>query len=170
MKYVRIALALLALAVCAIQFFRPPRNLSHGPPERGIEGLYPVPDRVMQIFRRSCYDCHSDSTVYPWYAEIQPLAWWLNSHIEQGKRQMDFDMFAGYRPFRQYGKFRDIIEQIQKDEMPLPSYLIIHRYARLTPDEKEEVLRWSRAMMDTMRARYPADSLQRRRPEGRAGK
>lgn len=167
MKYVRILLAVLALAFLALQFFRPPRNLSHPSPPGGIESRYPVPDHVMQIFRRSCYDCHSDSTAYPWYAEIQPVGWWLNSHIEHGKRQVDFDRFAEYRPFRQFGKFRDIIEQLQKDDMPLPSYLFIHRYARLSPDEKEDVIRWSRAMMDTMHARYPADSLQKRRPEGR---
>jgi hypothetical protein len=169
MKYVRITLAILVLVVLAVQFFRPPRNLLRASPGSGIESRYPVPEHVMQIFRRSCYDCHSDSTVYPWYAEIQPVGWWLSSHIESGKRQMDFDRFAGYRPFRQYGKFKDIIEQLQKDEMPLGSYLFIHRYARLSPDEKEEVIRWSRAMMDTMHARYPIDSLQRKRTERPGG-
>jgi hypothetical protein len=170
MKYVKILLAFLGVALLAVQFIRPGRNHTQPPPGTGLESRFPVPGNVMQIFRRSCYDCHSDSTVYPWYAEIQPVGWWLNSHMEHGKRQFDFDRFADYRPMRQYGKLRDIVEQLRKDEMPLGSYLFIHRYARLTPEEKEEVIRWSGAMMDSMRDRYPIDSLQRKRTDARNGR
>ena len=67
-----------------------------------MESRFPVPVNVMQILRRSCYDCHSDSTVYPWYAEIQPVGWWLNSHIEDGKRGINFNRFGSYRLMRQY--------------------------------------------------------------------
>jgi hypothetical protein len=170
MKYARIFAAILLVALLAVQFFRPPKNRSQRAPGSGIESAFPVPAHVMQVFRRSCYDCHGDSTVYPWYAEIQPLGWWLNSHIEDGKRRLDFDRFALYRPMRQYGKFKDIVEQLQQDEMPLGSYLFIHRYARLTPDEKEEVIHWSSTMMDSMRAHYPIDSLARKRPETPPGR
>ena len=165
MKYVKVLLASLALALIAAQFVRPARNHSQAPPGTGIESRFHVPAHVMQILKRSCFDCHSDSTVYPWYAEIQPVGWWLNSHIEHGKRGINFDRFAAYRPMRQYVKFRDIVEQLQNDEMPLGSYLILHRYALLAPDEKEEVIRWSGAMMDSLRASYPPDSLQRKRTE-----
>jgi hypothetical protein len=165
LKYLKFALAIIGVALVAVQFVRPARNHTPPVPGAGIDSRFPVPGHVMQVFKRSCYDCHSDSTVYPWYAEIQPVGWWLNSHIEQGKRGIDFDRFSTYRPMRQYSKFRDIIEQLQKDEMPIGSYLFIHRYARLSPDEKEEIIRWSGAMMDSMRTRYPIDSLQRRRTE-----
>jgi len=168
MKTAKILLASLALALLAAQFVRPARNHSPAPAGMGIESRFAVPGHVMQILRRSCFDCHSDSTVYPWYAEIQPVGWWLNSHIEDGKRGINFDRFAGYRVSRQYGKFGDIAEQLQKDDMPLGSYLLIHRYARLTPEEKAEVILWSGAMRDSLRARYPPDSLQRRRT-GRPG-
>jgi hypothetical protein len=170
MKYVKILVAILGVALLAVQFIHPAKNRSQPAPGSGIESAFPVPARVMQIFRRSCFDCHSDSTVYPWYAEIQPFGWWLNSHIEDGKRHLDFDRFASYRPVRQYVKFKDIVEQLQQDEMPLRSYLFIHRYARLTPDEKEEVIRWSGAMMDSIRARSQADSLAGKRPDARPGR
>ena len=170
MKYVKILVAILGVALLAVQFIHPAKNRSQPAPGSGIESAFPVPARVMQIFRRSCFDCHSDSTVYPWYAEIQPFGWWLNSHIEDGKRHLDFDRFASYRPVRQYVKFKDIVEQLQQDEMPLRSYLFIHRYARLTPDEKEEVIRWSGAMMDSIRTRSPADSLAGKRPDARPGR
>ena len=170
MKYVKILVAILGVALLAVQFIHPAKNRSQPAPGSGIESAFPVPGHVMQIFRRSCFDCHSDSTVYPWYAEIQPFGWWLNSHIEDGTRHLDFDRFASYRPVRQYVKFKDIVEQLQQDEMPLRSYLFIHRYARLTPDEKEEVIRWSGAMMDSIRARSPADSLAGKRPDARPGR
>ncbi|HTY60562.1 MAG TPA: heme-binding domain-containing protein [Bacteroidota bacterium] len=168
MRFVKIALALIGVALVAVQFVRPPKNQSPQMPGEGIDARFPVPPHIMQVFKRSCYDCHSDSTVYPWYAQIQPLGWWLNSHIEKGKRGINFDRFSTYRPMRQYAKFRDIVEQLQKDEMPIGSYLLIHRYARLGAEEKEEIITWSGAMMDSMKTRYPADSLQRRRTETRA--
>ncbi len=170
MKYVRIFFAFAGVALLAVQFIRPAKNHSQEPPGSGIQSAFPVPGHVLQTFRRSCYDCHSDSTVYPWYAEIQPVGWWLNSHIEGGKRRLDFDRYATYRPMRQYRRFKDIIEQLRQDEMPLGSYLFIHRYARLTPDEKEEVIRWSGTMMDSMRAHYPIDSLERNRTDPRSSR
>jgi hypothetical protein len=170
MKYVKILVAILGVALIAVQFLRPAKNRSQPAPGSGIESAFPVPGHVMQIFRRSCFDCHSDSTVYPWYAEIQPLGWWLNSHIEDGKRHLDFDRFASYRPVRQYGKFKDIVEQLQQDEMPLGSYLFIHRYARLATDEKEEVIHWSGAMIDSMRTRFTIDSLAGKRPDALPGR
>ena len=170
MKYIKILVAILGIAFLALQFIRPAKNRAHLAPGNSIESRFPVPEHVMQVFRRSCYDCHSDSTVYPWYAEVQPFGWFLNSHIVDGKRHLDFDQFASYRPLRQYGRFKDIVDQLQDDEMPLPSYLFIHRYARLTPDEKDELVRWSGSMMDSMRAHYPADSLSRKRPDTRGGR
>jgi hypothetical protein len=170
MKHVKMLIAILGVAFLAVQFIRPAKNRSQPPPGSRMESGFHVPEHVMQVFRRSCFDCHSDSTVYPWYAEIQPVGWWLNSHIQDGKRQFDFDRFASYRPMRQYGKFKDLVQQLQQDEMPLGSYLFIHRYARLTSDEKEEVIRWSGAMMDSMRARYPIDSLERKRTDARNGR
>jgi hypothetical protein len=140
MKHVKMLIAILGVAFLAVQFIRPAKNRSQPPPGSRMESGFHVPEHVMQVFRRSCFDCHSDSTVYPWYAEIQPVGWWLNSHIQDGKRQFDFDRFASYRPMRQYGKFKDLVQQLQQDEMPLGSYLFIHRYARLTSDEKEDPL------------------------------
>jgi pyruvate formate-lyase activating enzyme-like uncharacterized protein len=71
---------------------------------------------------------------------------------------------------RQYGKFKDIVDQLQQDEMPLGSYIFIHRYARLTTDEKEEVIHWSGAMMDSMRTHFPIDSLARKRRDAPPGR
>lgn len=170
MKYVKIALIVVAIVLIGIQFVRPEKNRSEDPPTASITARFRVPDTVLGLLRRSCFDCHSDNTVYPWYASVEPLGWWLNSHIRDGKRNLDFDQFASYRPMRQFIKFRQIVDQVQRDEMPLPSYLLIHRYAVLSPAEKDSLFQWARAMMDSMKAHYPPDSLERRRPGGPEGR
>ena len=159
MKTFKIIGFLVVAVFVAIQFIRSPKNADSQPPLHGIAQAFDVPDSVQTILRRSCYDCHSNNTVYPWYAYVEPIGWWLNSHIQNGKRHVDYDEYGTYLPVRQFVRFRNIIEQIQNDEMPLPSYLLIHRYARMTPAEKSLIIRWSTAMIDSMRVKYPPDSL-----------
>lgn len=162
MKALKWILLGFAGALLVLQFVRPEKNISMEPTSIAITQHYPVPQTIQSLFQRSCNDCHTNNTVYPWYTEIQPLGWWLNKHIRDGKKGVNFDEYAGYRLMKQYHRFNDIIEQVQEDKMPLPSYLIIHRYAKLTVEEKNDLVQWCRAMRDSMKARYPVDSLERR--------
>ena len=156
-----IAIVLMVILGC-IQFVRPAKNISAQPTDAAIGKHFNVPPNVERVFQRSCNDCHSNFTVYPWYADIQPVGWWLNKHIRDGKRGLNFDEYTSYRLMKQYHRLNDIIEQINKDEMPLPSYLFIHRDAKLTGDEKKEIIQWCTAMRDFMKTKYPIDSLERR--------
>jgi hypothetical protein len=101
--------------------------------------------------------------MYPWYAEIQPVGWFLNNHIQGARRELNFSEFAGYRLRRQIIKLQQIAEQVSEDEMPLPSYLIIHTRAKLSQEQKDRLVAWANTMRDSMRAMYPADSLERRK-------
>jgi hypothetical protein len=159
MKILKAGLVLLAAAFVIIQFIRPAKNVSTDTSTASITEAFAVPESVQTILKRSCYDCHSDNTVYPWYSWVEPVGWYLNNHIQNGKRHVNYDEYATYRPIRQFIRFRDLIEQIKEDEMPLPSYLLIHRYAKLSPDEKSLLIWWSTAMMDSMKVKYPPDSL-----------
>lgn len=162
-KIIRVPAIAVAGIVVIIQFIRPLRN-HPAPNETPIQAKFPVPSEVQSVLKRSCYDCHSNRTDYPWYANVQPVGWWLQSHIDEGKREVNFDEYSSYQTFRQFRKFHDIKEQLDQDEMPLPSYLLIHRYAKLSPEEKALLVRWSEAMQDSMKSWYPADSLRRQRP------
>src|SRR5665811_802718 len=97
----RILIALLIIFI-AIQFIRPAKNRSEGISANDISTKYPVPDSVQAILKVACYDCHSNNTRYPWYAEIQPVAWWLNNHIKDGKRGLNFSEFTSYRIKKQF--------------------------------------------------------------------
>ena len=157
----RISLVLAGIFV-VVQFFRPPKNASEGLSPADISAKLEIPREVQTILRSSCYDCHSNNTHYPWYAEIQPVGWFLSNDIQDGKRQLNFSEYGGYIVRRQYIKLNDIIEQITEEKKPLPSYLLIHRDARLSPSQRTLVIEWAKAMEDSIRARYPADSLARR--------
>ncbi len=83
--YLKPALYVLLAIVVALQFYRPPNNASTDVTGNEIAVKFVVQSEVDQILRRSCYDCHSNNTVYPWYAHVQPVGWWLNGHITDGK-------------------------------------------------------------------------------------
>jgi len=158
-------LGIFLLAVLVIiQFFHPRKNVSPGPVvnPNDISKVYYVPGDVEKVLKSSCYDCHSNNTKYPWYSKIQPVAWWLNDHIQEGKKEINFSEFASYGIRRQYKKMEEIIEEVKEDEMPLFSYTLIHRYAILTKDQKSSLTSWATAIRDTMKAKYPADSLKRK--------
>jgi len=158
----RILLIILA-AVLAVQFFPPEMNVSAGDQPASISRRFPVSPDLHNVLRQSCYDCHTNNTVYPWYSYIQPVGWWLADHIKEGKDHFNFDEFLNYSPRRQYHTFEEVREMIERDEMPLPSYTIIHRDAVLTGETSWMILEWSDAMRDSMRLWYPPDSLERQR-------
>jgi hypothetical protein len=158
--WMKIVLA-LAIVFVILQFIRPEKNIGSSS-AHNIAQRFNVPPGVQTILQRSCYDCHSNNTIYPWYFEVQPAGWFLAKHIRDGKRGLNFDEYTSYRLMKQYRRFKDIIDQVGSDEMPLPSYLIIHRYAKLDSSQKNELIQWCNAMQDSMKANYPADSLQRK--------
>ena len=134
-------LAVLVVAiVLVIQVMPVERNVSTVPPGQSFEKTEKVPANVAAILKVSCYDCHSNNSRYPWYSELQPGAWFMAQHIKKGKEELNFDEFNNYSKRRKKAKIKSIISQIEKDEMPLKSYRMMHENARLSADEKKELL------------------------------
>lgn len=142
----KIAYVLLA-ALVIIQFFRPARNISTAKSPNDISNKYTVPASVQEILNTSCYDCHSNNTVYPWYANIQPVAWWLADHVNEGKKELNFSEFITYSPKKAHHKLEEVIEQTKEGEMPLQSYTIIHQNAKLSDTQKLEIATWADGLM-----------------------
>ena len=158
-------LLIIIVILIGIQFIRPAKNQSADVLTSDISHVYPVPQNVSVILKKACNDCHSNNTVYPWYAEVQPVAWWLNHHIQEGKNELNFNEFTAYAVPRQYHKMEEVIEQVKEGEMPLWSYTLIHTDAKLTDEEKQTLINWAEGIRSTMKAKYPADSLViKRRP------
>ncbi|MES2430642.1 MAG: heme-binding domain-containing protein [Bacteroidota bacterium] len=160
-KIIKPLLLVLLAAFIIIQFFKPEKNIHPGTDavKNNITSLYPAPEDVEHILQTSCYDCHSNNTKYPWYNNIQPVTWWLNHHVNDAKKDLNFDEFATYKLSRQYKKAEQIIDEVKEGKMPLSSYTFIHTEAKLNADQKTAIQNWAAAIMDTLEARYPADSL-----------
>ena len=156
-------LLLLVVALIVIQFFRPEKNIHPQPQPANIASVYPVPANVDSILMKACNDCHTNNTRYPWYNNIQPVAWWLNHHVDEGKEELNFDEFATYAAARKYDKIKETKKEVDEGEMPISSYTLVHAEARLKDAEKQALTSWSENIRKQMEATYPKDSLERKR-------
>ena len=155
-------LIFLLITFLILQFFRPQKNLSTEVAINDITTKYAIPADVHAVLKTSCYDCHSNNSIYPWYNNIQPVAWYLADHIKEGKKEINFNEFASYKIAKQYRKLEEIINQVEMDEMPLESYTLIHGDAKINAAQKTMIINWATVLRDTIKASYPADSLIRK--------
>ena len=126
-----------------------------------ISNSYPVSNDLSQLLKVSCYDCHSNNTTYPWYSEIQPVAWWLDHHVQDGKKHLNFSEFTKTKIAVQNHKFEEIIEMVDDKEMPLSSctYLGLHPQANLTDNQRDLIVNWGINQMSYLKSNFPKDSL-----------
>ena len=146
MTITRKILFALLMVFIFIQFFRPEKNESTAQTSNDIFAHYEAPKNTKQLIHTACYDCHSNNTVYPWYAEIQPMAWWLADHVKEGKSELNFSEFASYKPKKADHKLEEVIEMIQEGEMPLKSYTLIHDNAKLSDGQKKAIITWAEGL------------------------
>jgi hypothetical protein len=150
----KIVYALLVVLVI-IQFIKPSRNVASEMSANDIEKNYTVPENVKANLARACRDCHSNNTIYPWYANIQPVAWWLNGHIEDGKKHFNLSEFAAYPPKRADHKLEELVESQTDHWMPLESYVKLHPDARLTQAQSQEVIDWANGLRREIQTAHP---------------
>jgi len=158
-KVLKIILVILIIVLVVIQFVRPSKNAGEEIAQNQINAKYQIPVNVQKNLKVSCYDCHSNTTVYPFYWRIQPVAWFLNNHIEQGKNHLNFSIFATYPSWKQHQLFESIVKEVKDGGMPLTSYTLIHRDAVLNADQKLAIENWAAHSAKQMESEYPADSL-----------
>jgi len=157
-----IALIFLVLLLL-IQFYPRASKNNNSSAFNDITKVHSIPSDVQDIIKTSCYDCHSNNTVYPWYSYIQPVSWWLNDHIVEAKKELNFSEFANYTLARQYRKLEEINKEVKEGEMPLQSYTIIHGNTKLSTEQKLSITSWTDMLRDSMQKNYPADSLIRKK-------
>lgn len=133
-------LVILLVLFVIIQFFR--IDKTNPPVNKGMDFLTVknTPEPVATNIRNACYDCHSNETKYPWYSNVQPFAWFLKDHIDEGRKELNFSTYATYEPKRQAHKMEEAAELVQNGEMPLESYLLMHAEAKLTDAQKKEMI------------------------------
>jgi hypothetical protein len=143
-------LTAIVIILLAMQFIRPDRNIDNQASSTDISGVFSMPDSVKVILQNACFDCHSNNTRYPWYVNIQPAGWWMAGHISDAKGDLNFSEFGGYSQRTQLSKLDGIVAVIRDDIMPLRSYKMMHKSARLSADEKTLLINWAQQATDSL--------------------
>lgn len=142
----------IILVFVAIQLIQPAHNKSEQVVSTDFFNVYRVPGNVKTLLQNACYDCHSNNTNYPWYSNIQPMAWLMSNHIRAGKEELNFSVFGNYPARRQINKLKGIANQIKDGEMPIASYKMMHRSANLTKEDKVLIGNWMNKTADSLSA------------------
>jgi hypothetical protein len=130
-----------------VQLYRPERTNPAVDSAMTIQARLRVPENVDKILRRSCYDCHSHETRWPWYSHVAPSMWLVARDVEEGRSKLNFSNWT-YRYFRAVGRLDQMAQEINDGEMPLPVYLLMHPSARLTEEEKNILYDWVESERD----------------------
>jgi hypothetical protein len=151
-KYtVKKILVILLVAFILIQFFPIDKNNPEPTPQMDFLKIKNTPEKTANLIRNGCYDCHSNESKYPWYSNVQPMAWFLKDHIDEGRKELNFSTFATYPTKKQAKKMEEAAELIEKNEMPLDSYIILHSEAKYTDAEKQELIHYFKTLAEETR-------------------
>lgn len=142
-KYWKLGVVILFLPVLVLQSFQIDRTAPPINPTETLEAAVSVPADISMIIGRSCNDCHSHKTSYPWYAYVQPTGWFLKGHIDDGREELNFSVFNTYSDSKKAKKLEEVCDEVTAGSMPLPSYLWIHRSAALSDSDRKALCDWT---------------------------
>jgi Haem-binding domain len=123
------------LLIALIQFVRP--SMSNPPVDstREITAIHPVTQVIASTLERSCNDCHSNRTVWPWYSQVAPVSWLVAHDVNEGRNALNFSEWRLYGPEKAQKLLGEICETVREGEMPVKQYTLLHPRARLTPSD-----------------------------------
>jgi hypothetical protein len=141
-----------AILFLLIQVYRPDRTNPPVVPAHQLEALMSIPHNVDAILTRSCGDCHSNETHWPWYTNVSPMSWLVASHVQGGRSHMNFSEWDALkaRPGLEKERLQGICNEMQSGDMPLSSYLWIHWNAEVSSDDIRVVCEWTALQVQQM--------------------
>lgn len=150
------AMGLLVLVLGA-QFVRPAKTNPVSDETRAIQFHVEMNQEVSALLSRACYDCHSNKTEWPWYSKVAPMSWFVISHVNDGRRHLNFSEWETYDRSEAVKNMQEIDEEVGIKAMPLSSYTLLHPEARLTDQERKLISDWARAeskLLESAAARH----------------
>lgn len=142
-KILKILIIVFAVLFILIQLYRPERFTTAEVTESHITNKLNVPPDVESILKRSCYDCHSNQTVWPWYSNVAPVSWLVIDDVNRGREKMNFSEWNKLSSSKQSIRLESICEEITENEMPLKPYLLLHADAELSQADKDLLCNWA---------------------------
>jgi len=145
-KLIRTILLIATVALAIIQFFQIDKtNPSVNATQDFIQQTNP-PAEIATILKTACYDCHSHTTKYPWYTNIQPFAWWIKGHVDNGNKQLNFSTWTTYSAKKKAHKIEEMVERVAGKEMPLLSYMVAHNDAWIDAEQRKALVDWFKTL------------------------
>jgi Haem-binding domain len=145
LRVVKWIVSVLIVVFLGIQFVRPARTNPPVDESQTIFARTQMTPQVAAILERSCRDCHSNQTVWPWYTNVAPISWWLSNHVNEGRQNLNLSEWGRLDRDRQDRKLRQICDEVQDGVMPLSSYLPMHPQAKLSAEDKKILCDWTEA-------------------------
>jgi len=142
LKWLAIAIVCLFLG---LQFVRPARTNPSVDPSQTIQAHVQVPAKVAAIVDRSCQDCHSNATRWPWYSNVAPFSWLLVDHVNEGRQHLNLSEWGRLDTRRKSKKLEEICDEVKDGAMPIDSYTWIHRSAKLSAEDVKTLCDWASA-------------------------
>ena len=115
--------------------------IRHDNPPAGAGPAMPAP--VAAILKRSCNDCHTNETIWPWYSHVAPVSWLVARDVNGGRRHLNFSEWSSYRPDQRQKRMQDLVEVVERGDMPIWFYVPLHSEARLGPDDIKTLTSWA---------------------------
>ena len=134
-RTVKVATTGLVVALAAAQFIRPERTNPPVDPRGSFAAAAQPPQRVAAILGRSCGDCHSHNTVWPWYSKVAPVSWLIASDVNEGRAKLNLSRWDIYNPEMSKIRVKAMCKEAQSGEMPPWYYRPMHRGSGLSAEE-----------------------------------
>ena len=109
-----------------------------------------VPDQIAVMLKTTCYDCHSNETVYPWYSYVAPVKWLVNRDTRVGREELNFSNWASMSKMDQAGVLSDISDEVLESDMPMKIYPIMHAEAKLSDEDRQAIADWADELTESI--------------------
>jgi hypothetical protein len=147
-RVARWVLLVFLVVFIGAQAFRPDRT--NPPSTPGASLLALATPEVAAILDRSCRDCHSNDTRWPWYTNVSPTSWLVANHVNHGREHFNYSQWTSIDEDDQDSLLGGMCSLTERGRMPLPSYLLIHRGSKLSPADVKTLCAWSEKMRDML--------------------
>lgn len=141
-KLFKILLILVSVAFVTMQFFQPEKNLGEITTNHILK-KEKIPENIKAVIQNACLDCHSNQTRYLWYHSISPVSWMVNRHVEEGKKEINFSDWGEIDLFGKIETLEEICQELERKKMPLKSYVVMHKEAKLSDEQVAELCEWT---------------------------